>query len=74
MGAELSRLKAAASDTLGRLSEKNAIRRFRSTREDFYVDLAEAIKDKEPVAKFLSIRRTRAIEQKDAFARLYQIF
>lgn len=74
MAAELSKLMAAASDTLGRLSEKNAIRRFRSTREDFYVDLAEAIKDKEPVAKFLSIRRTRAIEQKDSFARLYQIF
>lgn len=51
-----------------------AIRRFRKTREKFYIDLAEAIKDKEPVAKFLSIRRTRAIKQKDSFAGLYQTF
>lgn len=49
-----------------------AIRRFRASREQFYVDLAEAVKDKEPIAKFLSIRRTRATAQKDPFASLYQ--
>ncbi|MEX3960179.1 type II secretion system F family protein [Trinickia sp. EG282A] len=74
MSIDLKRLKREAREHFNRVKLAFTIRRFRSTREKFYVDLAEAIKDKEPTAKFLSIRLTRAIKQKDPYGRLYQIF
>ncbi|MBR8085642.1 type II secretion system F family protein [Burkholderia vietnamiensis] len=63
-----------ASEHVDRVAMAFTIRRFRSAREKFYIDLAEAIKDKEPTAKFLSIRLARAIKQKDPYGRLYKIF
>ncbi|KVO15202.1 type II secretion system F family protein [Burkholderia ubonensis] len=74
MSTDLKRLKREARERFDRVKLAFTIRRFRSTREKFYIDLAEAIKDKEPTAKFLSIRLTRAIKQKDPYGRLYQIF
>lgn len=52
---------------------KMVIRRFCAHREIFYEDLAEAIADKESIAKFIQIRKVRALHQKDLIARLYPL-
>ncbi len=51
-----------------------AIRTFRGVREQFYEDLAEAVSDSEPIAKFIEVRKARALKQKDSLASLYTIW
>jgi type II secretory pathway component PulF len=51
---------------------KSGLRRFRKQRVAFYEDLAEAIKDSEGVAQFLSIRIARGIRQKDPLRGVYK--
>ncbi len=48
-----------------------AVKTFRGMREQFYEDLAEAVSDSEPIAKFIEVRRARALKQKDSLAVLY---
>ncbi|SEI14521.1 type II secretion system F family protein [Paraburkholderia hospita] len=74
MSMDLRRINRKVRERVDRATLAFTIHRFRRTREKFYGDIADAIRDKEPVAKFLTIRRTRAIKQKDKIARLYQIF
>lgn len=57
--------------SLGTLRNYFAVRSFRKTRESFYDDLADAIKDSEPMVKFISIRKTRSIKQRDPISILY---
>jgi hypothetical protein len=51
---------------------KSGLRRFRKQRVAFYEDLAEAIKDSEGVAQFLSIRIARGIKQRDPLRGVYK--
>lgn len=53
------------------LARWSAVRAFRDTREDFYEDLADAMRDSERLATFIEVRRARAIKQKDPLAALY---
>ncbi len=73
-------MKINGVDWIKRLKEasawlvmKMAIHRFCAKRENFYEDLAEAIADKESIAKFIQIRKARALHQKDRNARLYPL-
>lgn len=51
---------------------KSGLSKFRKQRVAFYEDLAEAIKDSEGVAQFLSIRIARGIKQKDPLLGVYR--
>lgn len=69
----VSKLKKATSkQDEDRKLFKSGVRRFRRHRVAFYEDLAEAIKDSEGVAQFLSIRIARGIKQKDPFLGVYK--
>lgn len=60
-------------DDIGdRINNYFAVKAFRNTRETFYEDLADAVKDSELLSVFLNIRKARAVKQKDPLAPLYQ--
>jgi type II secretory pathway component PulF len=64
--------KATLKQDEDRKLYKSGVRRFRKQRVAFYEDLAEAIKDSEGVAQFLSIRIARGIKQKDPLRDVYK--
>ena len=59
-------------DFLQKLERYLAIRSFLKNRETFYEELAEAIRDGEAIARFLSDRAQRAKVQKDPMGVLYR--
>jgi toxin coregulated pilus biosynthesis protein E len=54
-----------------KISNYFAVKSFRDTREVFYEDLADAVKDGELLSAFIGIRKARAVKQKDPLAPLY---
>lgn len=51
-----------------------AVRTFQKSREEFYEDLAEAIKEKDSYTDFITVRKQRAVKQKDPLLPLYTLW